>query len=254
MVGDLVKTIRENLHERISSPLLGAFIISWSVINYRFFMVVFSSESVTEKFTLIDTQIFSDPDTYLLYLIYYPLLSTLCFIFIYPLPASFAYWFWKIYQEQLAKVRQKIEGKALLTLDESMELKNKFSKLEGEYIESLERKDREIERLKKEVEASREKSPSDKERLDKLYPTSAEKPVVKKELELEEEEIEVLRFVYSKGGRVMKDTVLNKGNRILNKHYLSELVSKGLLNITHDNRVLLNPEGTKYLVENELVN
>ena len=51
MLDDLSKSIKASLYERATSPLFGAFVISWLAWNYRFVLTVISSMSAKEKFS-----------------------------------------------------------------------------------------------------------------------------------------------------------------------------------------------------------
>jgi hypothetical protein len=51
---DIIKSIKAFLYDRSSSPLFGAFIISWMAWNYRLLMLVLSDTEIDKKFKDID--------------------------------------------------------------------------------------------------------------------------------------------------------------------------------------------------------
>jgi len=107
MIDDVIKTLKAHLYERASSPLFGAFFVSWCLWNYRFLMVVFSSLPVQEKFQLIESTIFIDKWSYATRGSILPLITTLLVIFVYPYPAKFVYGFWRRRQKELKEFVKK---------------------------------------------------------------------------------------------------------------------------------------------------
>jgi len=142
MIDEFVKTMKANLYERATSPLAGAFIISWCVWNYQIIIYLISYESPQDKINFIQTCL-SFKTSFL-----FPLLTATFFIFVYPYPARVAYWFWRKQKKAMRDIRQKIEEEELLTPAESRDIKRKIYALESEYDAEIKRKDDEIKDLK----------------------------------------------------------------------------------------------------------
>ncbi|MBI3898448.1 MAG: hypothetical protein HY308_09150 [Gammaproteobacteria bacterium] len=159
MVEELAKSVRQQIEERLSSPLLGTFAISWSLWNYKFFVVLFSSASVTRTFALIDTLVFPDIQSLLLRGLLYPLLTTAAYIFLYPYPARVVYRAVQITQKRLVDERRAIEGQTLLTIQESRLIRAEREQFETAHINEIDRKNNEIDRLRSELAALRSPSP-----------------------------------------------------------------------------------------------
>jgi hypothetical protein len=57
MVNEIVKSAKAQLSERIASPLIGSFVISWCLWNYKFLVILFSASAfmwpVRETFSLV---------------------------------------------------------------------------------------------------------------------------------------------------------------------------------------------------------
>jgi hypothetical protein len=49
MFDDAIKSIRAELYERVASPLLGSFIVSWLIWNYRLILLIFFDEKNNRK-------------------------------------------------------------------------------------------------------------------------------------------------------------------------------------------------------------
>jgi len=144
MVGDAMKTIKVILYERITSPLLGAFMLSWCLWNFRFLIVIFSSLPVTDKFNIIDTTIFPTQAATLLRGLVYPLMTTVFFIYVYPYPAKKVYEFWRSRQKELKEIRQKIEDEEPLSKEEAKMIRSEMYRIKKAHQEELAKRDEEI--------------------------------------------------------------------------------------------------------------
>lgn len=151
MFDELVKTVRLHLSERLTSPLLGAFIVSWGAWNYRFLLIILSSEPVERKFELIDQVVFLDLNHAILRGIALPFLTSLAYLFIYPYPAKFVYAFSRRQQRAILEIRRQIEEETPLTMEDSRKIRTDLARTEQEHFAELDRKDREIERLRSQL-------------------------------------------------------------------------------------------------------
>src|SRR5579871_5699585 len=87
---DLMDAIKLGLTERITSPLLGNFVISWSLWNYRLFMTVFGDNSTEQKFRIIDAELYPNNFAYFSAFVV-PLGASLFLIYLYPIAARYVY-------------------------------------------------------------------------------------------------------------------------------------------------------------------
>jgi hypothetical protein len=110
--------LRTQFRERLSSPLIGSFAISWLIWNYRLLAVLFSNLSVVERFKYIDTVLYPTPWSTWISKLIGPLACALAYIFIYPYPAKAINGFWLRRENERKKQRDEIEGAALLTKEE----------------------------------------------------------------------------------------------------------------------------------------
>lgn len=160
MVEDLAKSVRRQIEERLSSPLLGTFAISWCLWNYKFFVVLFSAASVTRTFEMIDTLVFPSTSSLLLRGLLYPLLTTAAYIFLYPYPARVVHRAVQLSQKRLVDDRRAIEGQTLLTIGESRQIRAEREQLEAAHVTEIDRKNKEIDRLRSELNAMRPATPA----------------------------------------------------------------------------------------------
>jgi len=133
MLTETINSIKVHLNERASSPLLGAFVISLILINYRFLLVVVSDLPIDEKFGLIDNTIYPSTKDLVLNTILYPFLNALTFIVVYPLPAWVVYWYTGWVQIQMKKKQQKLEDDIPLTKAQSAGIRRGFRQLQVSY-------------------------------------------------------------------------------------------------------------------------
>lgn len=255
MLDDLAKTVKAQLYERVSSPLLGAFAISWVGWNYRFLFVLFSSMPTAGKFTYIDNNIFDSYQTIFLHGTLYPLLTTLSLIFIYPFPARFVYEYWRTRQRELKEIQQRIDDETPLTREEARELRHETLNARLEFEQELERRSAEITKLKdaiKELQTpeKKEANPQKKIKLPSQKPTETG-------YQLSNSQVQMLENIAkSNGGLAEQSLITMSGNdRILAEYNLGELetmnyVSRRYSGDYDDNIVTVTHSGRSYLVNN----
>lgn len=153
MLNEITKSLRLHLSERLTSPLIGAFLVSWCVWNYEFLILVLSNLDADKKIRSIKN-LYSIKTNYLYYFEsffnikeplrnflvkasnwYYkvffcfmaPFLTALGYIFIYPYPAKLTYEYSKRKQKEILEIRRKIENETLLTKEDKERLNREFN-------------------------------------------------------------------------------------------------------------------------------
>ena len=158
MLDDITTTIKAQLYERVSSPLLGSFLISWSLINYKLILILFSSLSAPDKITYIEFNLFSSVEDYMLKGVFLPLLATLAIILIYPYPAAKIYEISRKNRKNLKEIQQKIDDETPITRDEARKIRKAAVQFQIDFEEQTKRKDSEIEALKSVINQLTEES------------------------------------------------------------------------------------------------
>ena len=159
---DMVDSIKAVLYERSVSPLSGAFISAWLVWNYHVPMILLSSESLEDKFEMLDKHFLpyrfmfweSGPAIpgWLVDNFSMPALLTLFYIFIYPALAKPVYKFSLRRQRDLREIKQKQNDNRLLSLEESRRIIRQSMRAEEEYENEISRLREKISALKEENE------------------------------------------------------------------------------------------------------
>jgi hypothetical protein len=142
------KALQQTLVERFSSPLLSSFVIAWLGWNYKFVMIVMSSNTVTTTLDLIHRVSFPDWQAIALHGIAYPLGSALAYIFLYPYPARWVYKFVLHQQRASNLLRSTIEEETPLTLEESSRLREEYKKRNLDLQDELQRSEADGERYR----------------------------------------------------------------------------------------------------------
>ena len=204
MLDDLAKTVKAQLYERVSSPLLGAFAISWVAWNYRFLLVLFSSMPVAEKFTFIDSHIFDSYQGIFLHGMLYPLITTLLLIFVYPFPAKFVYEYWRTRQRELKEIQQRIDDETPLTREEARELRHETLNARLEFEQELERRSDEITRLKETIKDLQPREKTEVDRSPRKSAKSAPTKVAELSSLLDEHQIRMLQKIAESSGGILR--------------------------------------------------
>jgi len=153
---DLVTSFKAHLYDRVTSPLLSSFLISWVLWNHRLFAIMISSDlKILEKFYYIDHKLYPGFAELCLRGMLWPLLSALFLIFVYPIPARWVYEYVRKEQKALKQIQQRIEEETLLTVEDSRKLRALMRDAARSFDEEIQERDSEILRLKKEVAESR---------------------------------------------------------------------------------------------------
>lgn len=136
MLDNVGKTLSRLIEERLSSPLLSTFIISWCLWNYRFLVILLSDASVSTTFRLIDTVAFPSTTDLLLKGLALPLATTVLYIYAYPYPSKAVYDAWRRQQQELNKIKQRYDDQQPLTIEESRQLRAERLALEDQLVKA----------------------------------------------------------------------------------------------------------------------
>lgn len=252
---DIVKSVKAHLYDRTTSPLSGAFLLSWGVWNYKMLFVLFSSLDVDVKFDYISTFLYPASYDCLMKGFVFPLLTTLFFIFIYPYPSRFVYEFWRRRQKEVKEIRQKIEDETPLTIEESREIRRAALQMEADFSRELDRKENEVRRLREELENNLELSHDAHVNGKPNNLVEAKEP-----LNVEQGHLDILKHIAEEGGtRVLKSSILfmSEANNVKTEYYLGQLANGGFIHEGYstssgENVYSLEQKGRALLVENGL--
>lgn len=144
MIDELKKSVSATLYERLASPLLGSFLVSWCVWNYKVFLIVFSSLEYDKKIERLDAY-FSGVDFYVSFLV--PLSWVVFYIFFYPLVAKYVFQRWQIYIAEKEMIRQDVKKDVPITTEQANEIRQNLAKQSVEFENRLQDKNERIKGL-----------------------------------------------------------------------------------------------------------
>lgn len=158
MIDDLKKSFDQIIYERTTSPFYGSFTISWCLWNWKIIYLTFfiSQDKIdSNKIDYIITNFSAFENIFV-----FPLLSSLFIITLVPFITNGAYWLslkfnkWRVDQKNL------VDGKQLLSIEQSIELREQISKQEERFAKLVEDKNLEIKQLNLQIQEYQKKEPT----------------------------------------------------------------------------------------------
>jgi hypothetical protein len=232
MIDDLVKSFKATLYDRAASPLSGAFILSWCLWNWKIIvLLVLGNEPTFSRISQIEgLKYLSTWWESVLYLVVFPLLSALVFLYGYPYPARKVYTFSKTKSEELIKLKDEIEKKTPVSQEKYDKLILQMNEKEHETAGQIESKNATISALERD----------NKELKDKIYELSHKVVGFEKDADIEANEnkplpIDSLFGGLSDSGNKYVEPVTKSEDAITEEHTswrkeYSELKKRGKLN------------------------
>jgi DNA-binding MarR family transcriptional regulator len=114
---DLWASVVAYVNERTTNPLTSAFVLSWALWNYKFFVLLFSDESPSSTFAAIDV-LYPRPDIYFRGGFLYPAITALIYVFIYPYITEKVVKFYRKRQVSIANTLKVVEEQRVRTVAE----------------------------------------------------------------------------------------------------------------------------------------
>jgi hypothetical protein len=147
---DLKKSVGAIITERLSSPLISTFAISWAFWNSKFFVILISNNSVTVTYKLIQELCF--PNWYMSFFngLVAPATLTIFYLYYLPTPLKLAYEQWSRTQKETKDIKQRWEDEELLGAADAQVLRRNLRLSEGK----LEEFEVEVRKLKAELRQS----------------------------------------------------------------------------------------------------
>lgn len=255
MIEDIITTIKAQLYERAVSPLMGSFIFSWLVWNYKLIILFFSDEDFIEKYRIINEILYASPQDLMLLSFIYPLVTAALYLFAYPYPAKYTYQFSRNRQKEISDIKRKVEEETLLTVKESQSLRREINSLEEEYQKLFSKKDSEIEFIKAENLRLQSENISNKKSISEKKLNHSEIS----ENNLNKMQENILLEISKKNDSIREADMLQLlGENITeSRYYLGELQSRGYIEMNIKTgsgpRYELTHHGRAYLVRNKLL-
>jgi hypothetical protein len=240
MIDNIKKSLSGILYERTSSPFYGTLIVSWLIWNWKIvYLTLFISESKlkSDKISYI-TENLSDFHT----LITNPLISTLILLTIIPFISNGAYWLNLKFDNWRKNKKSEVEKKQLLSLEQSIEIREQLLNQENRFEKLLENKNVEIRQLKAIIEDSK----TNQLETEKVNPDKAKKHLNFEEISMKIKEIDkdlvafqkILEFMQSGFGITDRSDIPSKLVTLLEINDIISQKSPGRYTITQNGKEL----------------
>jgi len=252
LIDSFLTNIKAYLYERVSNPLISTFMFSWFIWNYKLFIVIFSSDSLVQKFSFIQYNIYQTQGDLLLYNLFYPMITTYLYLYVLPRLTIKVYKKWKEDQQEIVKLKQDLEGEELLSVEKSKELKMELYKFRDEaykkqqsLVEELETYKKtystEQQRYKDEINSNKQRNSSMEQEIKSLQ---EENNKLKANLELKKESKNIEHYKQMAASSpnletIQKDLVASTNVKNLKKD-LAQIKTAPMSNkFTDDEKILL---------------
>lgn len=203
MINSIGKSISSVIDERLSSPMVSSFVIAWSLINYKFFVLLLSNTPATQTFDLIDKICFPDWQAWLLQGFFYPLVASAFYIFMLPYPSRYVYEAWRRHQKQTDDIREKYESEKRLTVLESREYRQKAHELEA----SLDKANDTIRTMRADLQAANQRADEFESLANSTEEIRAESKGLRDKLVATHEELDRAREQFKRAAGWVKELI-----------------------------------------------
>ncbi|RHW21708.1 hypothetical protein [Pseudomonas jilinensis] len=146
-MNDLIESFKSYASEKLSNPLIPAFLVSWLIFNYPITLNLLTDTSAADKIEFIKNYLHTD-DGFFYQSLTYPLLAALFYVFAYPGITGEIIVYLNWIKKLSTNRRLKHERNTLLTPDQ-------VSKLKAQYRAETRSLEEEIERLQSKLNAAK---------------------------------------------------------------------------------------------------
>lgn len=118
MFEELTKSIKAQLYDRVSSPFIGSYVISWCLYNYHVILTAFSNIAPAKRIQQIN-DLMDSPENYTFLA---PLCLSVFYVMIWPIIERCIYRWYKIQQLKLKELQVSFESRTPFTDEEARKL------------------------------------------------------------------------------------------------------------------------------------
>jgi len=252
LIEDFTTAVKAQLYERVSSPLLSSFALSWCGWNYKFLLVVLSGMSSHEKIVYIDMNIFPSVWSVVMHGAVLPLITCLFLIFLYPIPAEYIYRHVKIQQRRLKEIQQSIDDESPLSKEQARKIRREALESQLKYESEIDSKISENSRLKELVSELQQKVDEFAKVPVSSPPQDSEEVISLEKNELVDEGADFLAAYNEVKNNPLPsehESFVNNSDEVKRAKELDEHVSRNILNYINS-RNLFSDSTFRVLAEN----
>ncbi|NMD53860.1 hypothetical protein HG547_19855 [Shewanella sp. DNRA4] len=149
MFEDISNAIKATLYERVSSPFISSFVLSWCVFNYKILFILFSNMDTRYKFYEIEVlqlqpqKILGFDFSFYPYVFLFPFLTAIFYTLVFPFIEIGLTYVWMKGQKLVKSTKVTIEDETPISQEKYTALLKKIRQMDRDYGDDLERKDNE---------------------------------------------------------------------------------------------------------------
>ena len=252
MFPEIKKSFQSILYERTTSPLFGTFIASWLLWKWRIiYLTLFISE---DKITIDKISYITRYCSNKHLLITGPLLSTFLLITIIPFLSNGAFWLELYFNSWKKRKKNEFEMKQLITLEQSIELREQIINQDKRFEKLIEEKNNEITTLNSIITNYQKSSNFDDEPPIDITLTDSEKNEIvnqnskneiiqivdrlNRDINLLNQYKEILRLIQHTSSIVGRDAIPTKAISFFESHDIISAKSGGVYTLTEKGKSL----------------
>lgn len=151
---DFFESIRQQVGDRVTSPIFGSFFISWLLWNYRLLFVLFSDLSAEERFHYIDQTLYPNWPIILGRGLLLPAVMCGLYILLYNDLSRIILTHWHARENKLRAATLDAKKRQPLTIEETLQHWAEFDHREGTWKNRVTEQSRDVEALKSQLKAA----------------------------------------------------------------------------------------------------
>ncbi len=258
-IDSLGKTVGTVIDERLSSPLVSGFVISWTVINWKFIVILLSDTSVSKTFDMA-SDLYKTRGDWWGWNIAMPFAVALAYVYLLPLLSRPVHRQWRENQKQIEDDRKAVAELELLDLDTSRSLRSEIYQLRQTVADIKVERDSALDARKSAIE---DKATADLQRGSSDANAAAYRQALgeaksalsayEERLDLATKRVTALQRALDQTSRLaaqidknfLPDTLLPDGNGAINQLILANLKARSLVSADFEVRMLYVLEAFK---------
>ena len=152
MITEVTNSIKAALYQRVSSPLYGTYIFSWSLYNWSALInLAFGSDKINSRIEIFKQSLYDSDGKFFISSITAPLFMTVAILVLQPIIQRYLYIYTEWNRSEGLKKRDKFSSETMLTLEQSNELRASVQKIQQFHQEILKNKESEIDEYKRQI-------------------------------------------------------------------------------------------------------
>lgn len=241
MLSDFKTSIDKILHERLTSPFWGAFILSWFIWNWRipYVSIFVDQDKLKEGTTRIDYIVTECLTTGWVNVLWLPLASTAIIILVFPFISNGAYWISLKFNKWKVDKKNHVDGQTLLTLEKSVQLREQLNNLTKRYDAITKDSEEQIRILNLELAQQ-------KETLERRAVSLSEKDELISQLKISDKNYEDAHAKNVRDIQNLKDTVIHLREELGSAN---KKLKESLNDLSQKNIFLFKEVSSKYSIQ-----